>query len=64
LSLAALNVSIVYPAAVIGLVTFVVSAVGTKIGPVLGRWAGKSAELAGALVLLAIAAKILVEHLS
>ncbi|HNQ81307.1 MAG: manganese efflux pump MntP family protein [Acidobacteriota bacterium] len=64
LSLAALNVSVVYPAAVIGLVTFVVSAVGTKIGPVLGRWAGKSAELAGALVLLAIAAKILVEHLS
>jgi len=63
LSLAALNVSVVYPAAVIGLVTFV-SAVGTKIGPVLGRWAGKSAELAGALVLLAIAAKILVEHLS
>ncbi|MHB8053714.1 MAG: manganese efflux pump MntP [Candidatus Aminicenantales bacterium] len=64
LSLAALNVPIVYPAAVIGVVTFLVSVVGTKIGPVLGRWMGKGAELAGGLVLLAIAAKILVEHLS
>ena len=64
LSLAALNVSALYPAAVIGVVTFLVSVVGTKIGPFLGRWVGRGAELAGGLVLLAIAAKILVEHLS
>lgn len=64
LSLAALNVPVVFPAAVIGVVTFFVSALGTKIGPVLGRWVGKGAELAGGLVLFAIAAKILVEHLS
>jgi putative Mn2+ efflux pump MntP len=64
LSFAALNVPVVYPAAVIGVVTFLVSVVGTKIGPVLGRWVGKWAEMAGGLVLLAIAAKILVEHLS
>ncbi|MBN1939570.1 MAG: manganese efflux pump [Candidatus Aminicenantes bacterium] len=64
LSLAALNVPVIFPAAVIGGVTFVVSAVGTRIGPLLGRWAGRGAEIAGALVLLAIAAKILVEHLT
>ena len=64
LSLSALNVPILYPAAVIGLVTFLVSAAGTKIGPVFGRWMGKGAELAGGLVLLGIAVKILVEHLS
>jgi len=64
LSLAALNVPVVYPAAVIGVVTFIVSAVGTKIGPVLGRWVGKGAEIAGGLVLLGIATKILIEHLS
>jgi len=64
LSLAALNIPIAYPAAVIGIVTFLVTALGTKIGPVLGKWVGKWAELAGGLVLLAIAAKILVDHLS
>jgi len=64
LSFGALRTPILYPAAVIGAVTFAVSAAGTKIGPLLGRWVGKWAELAGGLVLLAIAAKILVEHLS
>ncbi len=64
LSLAALNVPVIYPASVIGAVTFVVSAIGTRIGPVIGRWAGKGAEIAGGLVLFAIAVKILVEHLS
>jgi putative Mn2+ efflux pump MntP len=64
LSFGALNVPILFPAAVIGVVTFLVSAAGTKIGPVLGRWMGRGAELAGGLVLFGIAAKILVEHLS
>jgi putative Mn2+ efflux pump MntP len=64
LSLAALRVPVVYPAAVIGLVCFLVTAAGTRIGPALGRWAGKGAELAGAAVLLAIAAKILADHLT
>jgi manganese efflux pump family protein len=64
LSLAALKVPVVFPAAVIGVVTFLIAALGTKIGPVLGKWIGKWAELAGGLVLLGIAVKILVEHLS
>ncbi len=63
LGLAALRVPVVYPAAVIGVVAFLVTAAGTRLGPLLGRWAGKSAEFAGAAVLLAIAVKILVDHL-
>ena len=64
LGLAALGVSVVYPAAVIGLVCFLLTALGTRIGPALGRWAGKGAELAGAAVLFVIAVKILVDHLT
>lgn len=64
LSFGALRTPILYPAAVIGLVTFVITMFGTKLGPALGKWAGRWAELAGGLVLLAIAAKILIEHLT
>ena len=63
LGLAALNVAVVYPSAVIGLVAFLLTAAGTKLGPVLGRWAGKWAEIAGGVVLFVIAAKILIDHL-
>ncbi len=63
LSLAALNVAVVYPSIVIGLVAFTITAAGTKLGPVLGRWAGKGAEISGGVVLLIIAAKILIDHL-
>jgi putative Mn2+ efflux pump MntP len=63
LSLALLSVPILYPALVIGAVAFGMTLLGTRLGPVLGRLAGKRAELAGALVLFAIAIKILMEHL-
>lgn len=63
LSFGALRTPILYPAAVIGLVTFAITMLATKIGPALGKWAGRWAELAGSLVLLAIALKILIEHL-
>ncbi len=63
LGLAALGASVVYPAVVIGIVAFALTAVGAKLGPLVGRWAGKWAEIVGGLVLLVIAAKILVEHL-
>lgn len=64
LGLAALGASVVTPAAVIGLVCFALTLAGTRIGPVLGKWAGKWAEAAGGVVLLAIAAKILIDHLA
>ncbi len=63
LSLSMLSVPILYPAMVIGGVAFAMTLIGARIGPVLGRLAGKRAELAGALVLFAIAIKILVDHL-
>ena len=63
LSLAMLSVPILYPALVIGGVAFAMTLVGARIGPVLGRLSGKRAELVGALVLFAIAIKILVDHL-
>lgn len=63
LSFGALRVPILLPAAVIGVVCFTVTMTGARIGPLLGKLAGEWAEIAGGVVLLAIAAKILVEHL-
>ncbi|MDH4258445.1 MAG: manganese efflux pump MntP family protein, partial [Candidatus Aminicenantes bacterium] len=63
MSLAALQTSILYPAAVIGVVAFVMTYLGTRIGPLLGRLAGKRAELFGGLIIILIGAKILLEHL-
>ncbi len=63
LSLALLQVPILYPALVIGLVALVLTLLGTRIGPVLGRLAGKRAGLVGAFVLCVIAIKILIDHL-
>lgn len=63
LSLAALHAAIVYPAAVIGVVAFMMTVVGMKLGPVLGRIVGKRAELAGGLILILIGIKILADHL-
>jgi putative Mn2+ efflux pump MntP len=63
LSLAVLQVNILYPAAIIGLISFALTVAGTKLGPVVGRIAGKRAELAGGLILIAIGIKILVDGL-
>ncbi len=64
LSLAALQESILYPAVVIGLVAFLMTVLGTRLGPPLGQRIGKKAELAGGLILILIGIKILAEHLS
>ena len=63
LSFGLLEIAILPPALVIGGVAFGMTLAGARLGPVLGRLAGKRAELFGALVLLAIAAKILLDHL-
>ena len=64
LSLAALHESILYPAVVFGLVAFLMTILGTRLGPPLGQRIGKKAELAGGLILILIGIKILAEHLS
>lgn len=63
LSLAALRISIAYPAAIIGLVAFSMTIIGIKIGPLLGIIVGKRAEFLGGMILVLIGVKILFEHL-
>ncbi|MGZ5555824.1 MAG: manganese efflux pump MntP [Candidatus Aminicenantales bacterium] len=64
LSLGVVRTSILYPAAVIGVTSFVLTVVGAKLGPVVGRIFGKRAELVGGLILIGIGVKILIEHLA
>lgn len=63
LSFAAIQQKILYPSLIIGGVAFVMTIIGTKLGPVFGRIFGKRAEFCGGIVLIFIGAKILVEHL-
>ena len=64
LSFSLLNMSVWFPAAVIGVVCCVLTALGLWLGKTLSRAEilGRRAELAGGLVLLAIGFKILYEH--
>jgi putative Mn2+ efflux pump MntP len=64
LSLAMLNVSIVYPAVVIGVVTAGLSMVGLLLGNRLGKTFGKRMEIVGGIVLFGIGLRILVAHLT
>jgi len=62
-SLSVLGVEIIFPAVVIALVSFALTCVGMKIGPLVGRLFGKWVEAAGGLVLILIGIKILCEHI-
>lgn len=58
-----LQVQIVPAVSFIGIITFVLSMAGVKIGNVFGLKYKNKAELAGGIVLIAMGAKILLEHL-
>ncbi len=58
-----LDVSIVPAVSMIGATTFILSAVGVKIGNVFGAKYKSKAELAGGIALIVIGTKILIEHL-
>lgn len=60
---ACLNVDIVPAISLIGTTTFVLSAVGIKIGNVFGVKFKSKAEFAGGAVLIIMGTKILIEHL-
>lgn len=62
--LAFADVNIVVVAVVIGLTTLVMVTAGVQLGSALGRMAGRRAELCGGLVLIAIGAAILYQHLA
>jgi len=64
LSLGVVRTGILYPATVIGATSFVLTMAGAKLGPIVGRLAGRWAELLGGLILIGIGVKILVEHLA
>jgi putative Mn2+ efflux pump MntP len=63
LSFALLGVGIVYPAAVIGLVAFILTLLGMKMGALLGHLIKKRGELLGGIILILIGVVILFEHL-
>ncbi len=50
-------------ATIIGVITFLISAVGLKIGNVFGTKYKSKAEIAGGVILILIGVKVLLEHL-
>lgn len=57
------DVNIFSAVVLIGVVTFVLSAIGVKAGSIFGAKYRSRAELAGGVILIIIGAKILLEHL-
>jgi manganese efflux pump family protein len=62
LSLAMLNVSIWYPAAIIGVVTASLALAGLMVGNRLGRVFGKRMEIVGGVILIVIGLRILLSN--
>lgn len=63
ITFAFLEVNIVAAVCLIGCITFLLSAVGVKIGNVFGTKYKRKAEIAGGIVLILLGIKILLEHL-
>lgn len=57
------DVNIVAAVGFIGIITFVLSGIGIKIGNIFGLKFKKKAELAGGIILILMGTKILLEHL-
>jgi manganese efflux pump family protein len=62
-SFSVLKTPILFPAVVIGIVCFCMTAFGMIFGKVLAKVFGKKVEIFGGLVLIAIGVKILMEHI-
>lgn len=63
LSFAFLSVNIVVASATIGVIAFIITAMGFLLGRKTGKLIGKRAELVGGIVLIAIGLRILLTHL-
>lgn len=63
ITFAFLNVQIIPAVSFIGVVTFICSFIGVKIGNLFGCKFKSKAELAGGVILICMGAKILLEHL-
>ena len=63
ISFAFLEVNVVSAVTLIGAITFILSALGVKLGAAFGNRFKSKAELAGGLILIALGLKILIEHI-
>ncbi len=63
-SLAMIRIAIWFPAAVIGIVTAAMSVTGLVIGSRLGSRFGHRMEIAGGVILIAVGARIVFQHLT
>ncbi|MFC2097013.1 manganese efflux pump MntP family protein [Bacteroidota bacterium] len=63
ISFALLNMAILTPILIIGIITLVFSLIGLHLGKYFGKRIGKSVEIFGGIVLICIGIKILIEHL-
>ena len=63
ITFAFLDVNIVIAASFIGVITFILSAVGVKVGNIFGVKYKSKAELAGGIILILLGTKTLLEHL-
>ena len=57
------NVNIWIAVALIGIITFILSAVGVKVGHMFGSRFEKKAPFCGGIILILLGFKILLEHL-
>ena len=63
-SFALLDTGVLVPRPIIGLFTFAISFVGAILGGAIARRAGKTMEVLGGMILIAIGIRILFGHLS
>jgi putative Mn2+ efflux pump MntP len=63
ITFAFLNVNILLAVSIIGILTFVISMIGVKIGNVFGDKYESKAEIVGGVILILLGIKILLEHL-
>jgi len=64
LSLSFLNLSIILPAIIIGMITFLLSIFGVYFGNRFGHYFEKKIEIIGGLILIGIGIRILIGHLT
>ena len=64
ITFAFLRVNILFSVLMIGIITFIFSFIGVKIGNILGDKLKNKAELIGGIILILIGLKVLLEHLS
>jgi len=62
-SISVLKMPILFPAVIIGIICFFMTAIGMFFGKALAKLFGKRVEIFGGVVLIAIGVKILMEHI-